>query len=173
MAEKEEAVKAVVAEKDEAVFYRAEVMDYDILDEATLYNLPSVGTFNSTVLGCVVTTMGRLGFYTGANEFLYKGATPFTNSIFGVRYLFKRKGDFDNYDFTLVDEKNGVKLYENPYPLSIYTIRKICFPLDSSTIYRVSPGTIVQLSKSLLHFSPLPRITTGAEGETILDTVQM
>ena len=107
------------AVEDEAVFYRAEVMDYDILDEATLYNLPSVGTFNSTVLGCVVTTMGRLGFYTGANEFLYKGATPFTNSIFGVRYLFKRKGDFNNYDFTLIDESEGVKLYENPYPLSI------------------------------------------------------
>ncbi len=107
------------AEDDEVNFYRAEVMDYDILDESTLYNLPSVGTFNSTVLGCVVTTMGRLGFYTGANEFLYKGATPFTNSILGVRYLFKRKGDFDNYGFTLIDECDGVKLYENPYPLSV------------------------------------------------------
>ncbi|MBR4514826.1 MAG: YfhO family protein [Lachnospiraceae bacterium] len=127
------------AEEDEAVFYRAEVMDYDILDESTLYNLPSVGTFNSTVLGSVVTTMGRLGFYTGANEFLYRGATPFTNSILGVRYLFKRKGDFNNFGFTLIDEEDGVKLYENPYPLSVgFAVNEIAkeFSRNGSTPIR-------------------------------------
>lgn len=106
--------------KEEAVgFYRAELMDSKVLDEATWYSMPSVGTFCSTVLGEVVTTMGRLGFYTGANEFLYMGSTPFTNSIFNVRYLFERDGDLNNYGFDYVGETDGVGIYENPYPLSI------------------------------------------------------
>ena len=73
-----EAVEAL-AEESDAGFYRAELMDSTVLDEATWHNMPSVGTFCSTVLGEVVTTMGRIGFYTGANEFLYMGSTPFRN----------------------------------------------------------------------------------------------
>lgn len=108
-----------LAEQDDAGFYRAELMDSTVLDEATWHNMPSVGTFCSTVLGEVVTTMGRLGFYTGANEFLYMGSTPFTNSLLNVRYLLEREGDLNNYDFDYVDTVSGVGIYENPYPLSV------------------------------------------------------
>lgn len=108
-----------MAVEDEAGFYRAELVDSTVLDEATWHNMPSVGTFCSTVLGEMVTTMGRLGFYTGANEFLYMGSTPFTNSIFNVRYLLGRDGDYNNFDFAYVDTVDGVGIYENPYPLSI------------------------------------------------------
>lgn len=100
-------------------FYRAELMDSKVLDEATWYSMPSVGTFCSTVLGEAVHTMGRLGFYTGANEFLYMGSTPFTNSIFNVKYLFYREGDLNNYAFDYMTEEQGVGIYKNPYPLSL------------------------------------------------------
>lgn len=113
-----EAVEAL-AEESDAGFYRAELMDSTVLDEATWHNMPSVGTFCSTVLGEVVTTMGRIGFYTGANEFLYMGSTPFPNSLFNVRYLLEREGDLNNYDFDYVETVSNVGIYENPYPLSI------------------------------------------------------
>lgn len=90
-----------------------------MLDEATWHNMPSIGIFCSTVLGEMTTLMGRLGFYTGANEFLYMGSTPFTNSIFNVRYLLEREGDLNNFAFDFVEDVNGVGIYENPYPLSI------------------------------------------------------
>lgn len=108
-----------LAEQDDAGFYRAELMDSTVLNEATWHNMPSIGIFCSTVLGEVVTTMGRLGFYTGANEFLYMGSTPFTNSILNVRYLLHRDGDLNNFDFDYIDTVNNVGIYENPYPLSI------------------------------------------------------
>lgn len=108
-----------IAEEENAGFYRAELMDTKVLDESTWYSMPSVGTFCSTVLGDVVATMGRLGFYTGANEFLYMGSTPFTNSIFNVRYLLERDGDLNNFAFDYVKDVEGVGIYENPYPLSI------------------------------------------------------
>lgn len=108
-----------LAEADNAGFYRAELMKSKVLDEVTWHQMPSVGTFCSTVLGDVTTTMGRLGFYTGANEFLYMGSTPFTNTLFNVRYLIERPGDLNNFAFDYVETVEGVGIYENPYPLSI------------------------------------------------------
>ena len=100
-------------------FYRAEVMKHRVLDEVTFYNLPSVSTFNSTVGGDIVDFMGRMGFYTGANEFLYMGSTPFTNSMLGIRYLLERDGDLNNFEFNYLADPAGVSIYENPNPLSI------------------------------------------------------
>ena len=108
-----------MAKEDKAGFYRSELMDSTVLNEVTWHNMPSVGTFCSTVLGENVTTMGRLGFYTGANEFLYMGGTPFTNSLFNVRYLLYREGDLNNFDYDYVTTVDGVEIYENPYPLSL------------------------------------------------------
>lgn len=108
-----------LAEEEGAGFYRSELMQYTVLDEASWHNMPSVSTFNSTVLGSVVTTMGKLGFYTGANEFLYRGATPFTNALFDVRYLLERPGDLNNFDYTYKETQNNVSIYENPYSTSL------------------------------------------------------
>ncbi len=108
-----------LAQEADAGFYRSELMDSTVLNEVTWHNMPSVGTFCSTVLGENVTTMGRLGFYTGANEFLYMGSTPFTNSLFNVRYLFEREGDLNNFDYDYIKEVDGIGIYENPYPLSL------------------------------------------------------
>lgn len=107
------------ARKQVAGFYRSELVDSTVLDEATWHNMPSVGTFCSTVLGEMTTTMGRLGFYTGANEFLYMGSTPFTNSIFNIRYLLEREGNYNNFDFDYVATVENVGIFENPYPLSL------------------------------------------------------
>ena len=108
-----------IAKENNLDFHRVELVDSKILDEVTWFNMPSVGTFCSTVNGELVTTMGRLGFYTGANEFLYMGSTPFTNSILNVRYILEREGDYNNFDFNYVGEEAGIRIYENPYPLSL------------------------------------------------------
>lgn len=108
----------MTADEDRGLF-RRELVDSVVLDEATWHNMPSVGTFCSTVNGEVVTTMGKLGFYTGANEFLYMGSTPFTNSLLNVDYLLEREGDFNNFDFDYVETVEGIGIYENPYPTSI------------------------------------------------------
>lgn len=111
-------VKEMIGEEEDG-FYRAEVMKYTVLDESSWHNMPSVGTFNSTVLGELVTTMGRLGFYTGANEFLYKGSTPFTNTLFDIDYLLKRPDDLNNYMFDYAESVGDVDIYKNPYPGSV------------------------------------------------------
>jgi uncharacterized membrane protein YfhO len=124
---------------EDSGFYRTELMESTVLDEATWYNMRSVGTFCSTVLGDLVTSMGKLGFYTGANEFLYRGATPLTNSMLNVRYLFKRDGDLDNFDYDYVETVDNVDIYENPYPLSIgYAVSNNVKDWDTSGVERLA-----------------------------------
>ena len=92
-----------------------------LLDENTYNNMRSVGTFCSTVRGSMVTVMSYMGFYTGANEFIYMGATPVTNDIFGVRYIYIRNGDYfpGTSDLTPVITTEDMVVYENEKAMPI------------------------------------------------------
>ncbi len=112
-------LKEYMSEQSGTDFYRADLLKSRMLDEATWHNLHSIGIFGSTVPGEMVTTMGKLGFYTGANEYLYHGATPLTNSLLNVKYLLVRQDAWNQSGFDYVGEEGGVALYENPYYLPI------------------------------------------------------
>lgn len=106
-------------QEEDSDLYRMDIVNSKMLDEATWHNLPSVGIFGSTAQGNMVHLMGRLGFYTGANEYLYCGATPLTNAMLGVKYVFLREGDFNNADMLYKTGLNGVSVYENSQYLPI------------------------------------------------------
>ncbi len=106
-------------ETSDDTWYRSDILQPLFVDEATWYNLPSIAIFCSTVRGEMVTTMGDLGFYTGANEYLYYGATPMTNALFGVKYIYARDGDFINVDMGHHDTEEHVSVYKNLYTLPI------------------------------------------------------
>lgn len=71
--------------------------------------------FGSTANGGAVSMMNHLGFYTGANEYLYKGATPLTNLLLHVKYNIRREEDKNLNDFRLVKSYDKMDLLENPY----------------------------------------------------------
>lgn len=104
---------------EDSEFYRMELGKTRMLDEPTWHNLRCVTLFGSTASGNMVTAMGRLGFYTGANEYLYRGATPLTNAITGVRYVLYREGDFNNNAMYYKETYNGISVFENPYTLPV------------------------------------------------------
>ena len=99
--------------------YRAELAKAKMLDEVTWNRLPGVSLFGSTAIGDVVYTMGRLGFYSAVNEYLYRGATPVTDAILGVKYLFVRPGEevYGNFDY--YKSIGQVDLYRNYEALPI------------------------------------------------------
>lgn len=113
-----EKLKSRVEEADESLC-RSDILEPRLVDEATWYNLKSIGIFGSTVRGELVDIMGKLGFYTGANEYLYYGATPVTNALFGVKYVYTREGDFVNLDMDLYDREDSISVYRNNYALPI------------------------------------------------------
>ena len=111
----EELTEAIPEEE----FVRTDLVKSKMLDEATWHNLKSVGMFGSTVNGTTVSAMDHIGFFTGANEYLYKGATPLTNVLLNVKYNILRDGDKNANGFYIVGHQDGMELLENPYETSI------------------------------------------------------
>ena len=99
--------------------YRVEMMNTKIVDEPTFYNLKSICLFGSTVSADLVDMMHDLGYYTGANEFLFDGGNTVSNSLLGVKYLLQREGEYNYFDVNYLNEVDGIRLYENPYALSL------------------------------------------------------
>lgn len=94
---------------------REDMVNPVMLDESSYNRMRSLGTFCSTVRGDMVTSMAQFGFYTGANEYLFDGATPVSNDILGVKYIFSRTGDYypGANDYSKIYDEDGVKVYEN------------------------------------------------------------
>ncbi len=109
------------------LFYRQEIYNPIMMDETSFDNIKGVGTFCTTVRGDLVKTASYLGLYTGANEFLYKGATPVTNDLFGVRYVYMRKNAYyaGVSDMENVLSTDNMVVYKNDSALPIgYAIDK-------------------------------------------------
>lgn len=114
-----EAIEELKESTEAEKLVRTELVKAKMLDEATWHNLKSVGMFGSTVNGTTVSMMDHLGFFTGANEYLYKGATPLTNALLNVKYNILRDGDNNRNGFYIVNYSDGIELLENPFETSI------------------------------------------------------
>ncbi len=133
-----ETMRQIVADlyAEDDGFYRMELGNTRMLDEPTWHDLRCVTLFGSTAQGDMVKAMGRLGFYTGANEYLYCGATPLTNAVTAVRYVMYRDGDFNNNMLTYKDTVDNIAIYENPYALPIgFGVKKELTDMDAISTY--------------------------------------
>lgn len=99
---------------DDGTFYRSDLADARMVDENAWYPLNAVGLFGSTANGKMVTMMDSLGFYTGCNEYLYKGGTPLTNLLLGVKYIYFHPEDIMHTNFIYKDTFGDFDVYENP-----------------------------------------------------------
>ena len=120
----EDMEKAAASLKDET-FYRSELASalmvdenagldiFTDVDENAWYPINSVGLFGSTATDRMVNMMDNLGFYTGCNEYLYKGATPVTNFLLNVKYLYYHQEDSLTTDFKYLKTQGTFDIYEN------------------------------------------------------------
>lgn len=114
-----EAVRAVREDIGEEELVRTDLVSSKMLDEEIWHNLKCVTMFGSTANGQAVSMMNHLGFYTGANEYLYKGATPLTNLLLNVKYNIRRDDDENLNSFRIVKSYDDMDLLENPLETSI------------------------------------------------------
>lgn len=98
---------------------RTELVSGRMLDESIWHTLNCMTLFGSTAQGNVVDMMDQLGFYTGVNEYLYEGSTPFTNQLFSVKYQIYRPQDSRLTPFRPLDTAGNVSVYKNPYQTGI------------------------------------------------------
>ena len=92
---------------------RMELISGRMLDESIWHTLNGMTLFGSTAQGNVVDMMDQLGFYTGVNEYLYEGATPFTNDLFSMKYQIFRPYDTKRTEFKLKESIGNVTVYKN------------------------------------------------------------
>ncbi len=109
-----ETMDEATASVDDGTFFRSELADGKIVDESTLYPLKAISLFGSTAKVEVTQIMDALGFFTGANEYLYEGASPVTNLLFGVKYQYLRDSDNMRTEFNFSDFYDDIDIYENP-----------------------------------------------------------
>lgn len=104
----------VTASLKDGTFFRSELADALMVDENAWYPINSVGLFGSTATDRMVDMMDNLGFYTGCNEYLYKGATPVTNFLLNVKYLYYHQEDVLTTDFNYLKTEGSFDVYKNP-----------------------------------------------------------
>lgn len=109
-----EAIREIKEDIGEEELVRTDLISSKMLDEEIWHNLKCVTMFGSTANGQAVSLMNHLGFYTGANEYLYKGATPLTNLLLNVKYNIRRGDDKNLNDFKLLKSYEDMDLLENP-----------------------------------------------------------
>lgn len=164
--------KVEATESDNA-FYREDMLQPRLVDEATWHNLKSIGIFGSTVRGELVTSMGQLGFYTGANEYLYYGASPVTNALFGVKYVYARDDDFNNLHMDLYSKQENINVYKNDKILPVgYMVNEKVLDYEPGAN---GPFTVQnQLSGALTGVQPIfATIYEEMELETYATNVQL
>lgn len=115
-AELQEAIDSV---KHKGSSYRSELVGTKVVDESTYYNMQGVSLFGSTVSSDLVNAMHGLGFYTGANEFLFDGANPVSSAVLGIRYVFRRPDEWMSYDMNYLDTIGDVDIYQNERALNL------------------------------------------------------
>ena len=117
------AITEVKKEYQKNVETRMELISGRMLDESIWHTLNGMTLFGSTAQGNVVDMMDQLGFYTGVNEYLYEGATPFTNNLMSMKYQIYRPYDTKYTEFSLKESVGNVTVYKNPYRIALaYTM---------------------------------------------------
>lgn len=113
------AIEKIKETYDEDGDVRMDLASGRMLDESIWHTLNCMTMFGSTAQGNVVDMMDQLGFYTGVNEYLYEGSTPFTNNLISMQYQIYRPFDSKPTTFQPIDTVGTLTVYKNPYTTSI------------------------------------------------------
>lgn len=131
-----EAIEEIKEEIGDKELVRTSLLTSKMLDEEIWHGLKCVSIFGSTANGGAVKMMDHWGFFTGANEYLYKGATPLTNVLFNVKYNIRRGEDTNLHDFNIAKSYEDMDLLENPYETAIgYGVNGYLEEWNYTTVY--------------------------------------
>ena len=115
---------------------RTSLVSTKMLDEEIWHGLKCVSMFGSTANGGAVSMMDHWGFFTGANEYLYRGSSPLTNVLMNVKYNIRRGDDPNVNGFKIVKSYDDMDLLENPYETAIgYGVEGDLADWNYTTVY--------------------------------------
>lgn len=99
-------------------FYRMELEQIRGRDDVTWHHLNGLSFFSSTADDREEKLMGALGFYNSGNKYSYKGATPLTDAMFGIRYIISNDEIWAS-NLSLCEQTENKYIYENQQNLAL------------------------------------------------------
>lgn len=100
-------------------FYRYEKDTRVTNNDGMLQSYPSASLFSSTTNGLVNAFYNRYGLKNSKVFYSYEGATPFTGALLSAKYFYSKEEKESDSLYTLVNEMNGIYLYENTYTIPL------------------------------------------------------
>lgn len=97
--------------EEENGFYRVEKFTRKTKNDGALAGYPTASVFSSTMNSAVMDFYKRMGMRHSKVFYEYDGSTPFSSALLNVNYLFAESAEYENSQFELCRESNGVYLY--------------------------------------------------------------
>ena len=115
-------------------FYRMESLHHRQHNDNFALAMRGISNSTSTLNAKAINLVNKLGYTARTHLTKYNGGTPFSDSLFGIKYVIARSASqtFDGI-YNVVDEltNDSYKVYENPYALSIaYGVSKDLLSFD-------------------------------------------
>ena len=110
-------------------FTRFEKFTRKTKNDATLAGFPSASVFSSTMNSYVMDFYTKFGMHHSKVYYGYDGATAFSSALLNVGYLYGDSEEWENELFRLVDEENGIYLYEAVQTLPFGYVAPVGFDL--------------------------------------------
>ena len=122
-------VVETVQEQDKT-FYRSEKTTHRCTNDNMALNIKGLSNSTSTLNQKAIDLLNYLGFYVDAHWTQYYGSTVFTDSLFGVKYIYSNvnndynkeslaQNEFMDKFYEKVAEDANYYAYKNPYALGI------------------------------------------------------
>lgn len=108
-----------MAGEEKDAFYRFESLNQMTKNDGTLSAYPSASVFSSAANGRVEDYYDRLGMGGSKVAYYYKGSTPFTGALLGVRYTFSEKEEPDTDLYEFMAQHGRKYLYRNKLTLPV------------------------------------------------------
>lgn len=131
--ETNEAIKSIKDNtfyRTEKTFDREQNQKMLSINDSMIFNYNGISHFDSTSSEKIENLFEKLGQRKLLTRVYYNNSSYLLDSIFGIKYILS-KNQYKNYD--LIKEINNIKIYENPYYLSIgYKIKNTKINLNEN-----------------------------------------
>lgn len=120
-----------VREGDDS-FYRMEKFTRKTKNDGALAGYPTASVFSSTLNSRVMDMYERLGMRHSKVYYGFDGATAFTSALLNVNYMFGEHERYGSPLYELVEQSNGVYLYESQARLPFGYVAPLGFDLPET-----------------------------------------
>ena len=135
--------------EDPNLFYRVEKDTRKTKNDAAWVGYQSASIFSSTTHAGVSDLYKKLGLEGNTNAYSYTGTTPFTSSLFSVRYTLLTEQLPDSSLYVYRNSEEGAYLYENLYTLPL----GFMIPSDTNELWNFSGSDPAAAQNSLVNLT--------------------